>query len=209
MKKYFYTDGIDKFGPFSFEELKDKGITKETKVWFQDIVDWIPAGKVEELKNLFQSEPPPIEKEKKEFSDILIKNNSTGVIENVTLQRWNDIIKYYGKEKFSIISYLDENGNKIRDNSILVEKKRPPKTYLAESILVTIFCCLPFGIAGIVNAAKVESRFNTGDFEGANRSSSEARKWMLVGFWIGLAVSVIYTIIMIAIYLSPSLGQKS
>ena len=30
-----------------------------------------------------------------------------------------------------------------------------PKTWMAESILVTILCCLPFGIIGIVNAAKV------------------------------------------------------
>lgn len=197
MKEYFYKDGADKFGPFTFEELKVKEITKETKVWFQDIVDWMPAGEVEELKSLFPSEPPSIEKEKKEFSYILIKNNATGVIEKVILKRWNEIIKYYGEEKFSIISYLDENGNKIGDNSILVEKKSPPNTYLTESILVTLFCCLPFGIAGIVNAAKVESLFYMGDFDGANRSSSQARKWMMVSFWIGLAGSVIYTIIMI------------
>ena len=35
-----------------------------------------------------------------------------------------------------------------------------PKKWLIESILATLFCCLPFGIAGIVNAANVESRFN-------------------------------------------------
>src|SRR5574344_900091 len=28
----------------------------------------------------------------------------------------------------------------------------PPKTWLVESILVTILCCLPFGIVGIINA---------------------------------------------------------
>lgn len=28
-----------------------------------------------------------------------------------------------------------------------------PKTWMAESILVTVFCCLPFGIAGIVFAS--------------------------------------------------------
>ncbi|WP_419184195.1 DUF2752 domain-containing protein [Xiashengella succiniciproducens] len=41
--------------------------------------------------------------------------------------------------------------------------QQPPKTWLGESILVTIFCCLPFGIAGIVNASKVESRFYAGE----------------------------------------------
>ncbi|MES2882212.1 MAG: CD225/dispanin family protein, partial [Bacteroidota bacterium] len=37
-----------------------------------------------------------------------------------------------------------------------------PKNWLVESILVTIFCCLPFGIVGIVNAAQVNSKFAAG-----------------------------------------------
>lgn len=65
--------------------------------------------------------------------------------------------------------------------------QRPPRTWLVESILVTVFCCLPFGIAGIVNAARVESRFSCGDVEGARRSSEEAGKWTKIGFWIGVA----------------------
>jgi len=72
----------------------------------------------------------------------------------------------------------------------------PPKNWLLESILVTLFCCLPFGIAGIVNAAKVESRFYAGDFESADRSAAEAKKWTMIGFWVGLAGILIYAIFM-------------
>ncbi|PTN09952.1 CD225/dispanin family protein [Mangrovibacterium marinum] len=75
--------------------------------------------------------------------------------------------------------------------------QRPPKTWLVESILVTIFCCLPFGIAGIVNAAKVESRFYAGDIEGSQRSSNEAGKWTKIGFFIGIAGIAIYFILML------------
>ncbi|TDO05680.1 CD225/dispanin family protein [Sunxiuqinia elliptica] len=75
--------------------------------------------------------------------------------------------------------------------------QRPPKTWLVESILVTLFCCLPFGIAGIVNAAKVESRFYAKDIEGAQRASSEAGKWTKIGFFIGIAGIAIYFILMI------------
>jgi hypothetical protein len=71
----------------------------------------------------------------------------------------------------------------------------PPKTWLVESILVTLFCCLPFGIAGIVNAAKVESKFQSGDIDGANKASADAKKWTTIGFWGGIAVVVIYIII--------------
>jgi len=73
-----------------------------------------------------------------------------------------------------------------------LNNQSPPKTWLLESILVTLFCCLPFGIAGIVNASKVESRFFSGDVEGANRASREAKKWITIGFILGIVVIVLY-----------------
>lgn len=69
-----------------------------------------------------------------------------------------------------------------------------PKNWLVESILVTIFCCLPFGIVGIINAAQVSSKYIAGDFEGSDRASKEAAKWTKIGFWIGIAVIVLYFI---------------
>lgn len=70
----------------------------------------------------------------------------------------------------------------------------PPKNWLVEAILVTIFCCLPFGIVGIVNAAQVNSRISAGDYEGALRASREAGKWTKIGFFVGIAVVVLYII---------------
>jgi len=67
-----------------------------------------------------------------------------------------------------------------------------------ESILVTIFCCLPFGIVGIVNASRVESRYYAGDIEGAMRASQEAGKWTKVAFWLGLVVVILYVILAVA-----------
>ena len=72
----------------------------------------------------------------------------------------------------------------------------PPKSWMVESILVTLFCCLPFGIAGIVNASKVESKFYAGDIAGAKRASDEAGKWTKVSFLIGIGVVVLYAIAM-------------
>jgi hypothetical protein len=80
-----------------------------------------------------------------------------------------------------------------------LDGNRPPKTWLVESILVTILCCLPFGIAGIVNAAKVESRFYSGDIDGAHRASSEAGKWTKIGFWLGIAGIVLYFIFVVIV----------
>lgn len=70
-----------------------------------------------------------------------------------------------------------------------------PKTWMVESILVTLFCCLPFGIAGIVYASKVSSLFAAGNYEAALQASNDAGKWTKIGFIVGLVVGVIYLII--------------
>jgi len=76
--------------------------------------------------------------------------------------------------------------------------QQPPKTWLVESILVTLFCCLPFGIVGIVNASKVESRFYAGDINGANTASADAKKWTIISLFAGIAVIIVWLILLFA-----------
>lgn len=148
MKKYFYTDGTNKYGPYTLEELKGFRITKQTKVWFSELNDWTPAGDVSELQSIFDYTPPII-------------NNSN-------------------------YNFNQSSGS---------NKGTPPKTWLLESILVTLFCCLPFGIVSIINAAKVESRFYAGDILASENAAKEAKKWVMISFWIGVVSGVIYLII--------------
>lgn len=69
-----------------------------------------------------------------------------------------------------------------------------PKNWLVESILVTIFCCIVFGIIGIVYAAQVNSKYDAGDYEGALRASKEAGKWTKIGFFSWFIFLIIYII---------------
>ncbi len=64
----------------------------------------------------------------------------------------------------------------------------PPKTWLVESILVTIFCCQILGIIGIINAASVESRFYKGDVDGAQRASNTAKQMVLWSVISGVVI---------------------
>jgi len=79
------------------------------------------------------------------------------------------------------------------------ELENPPKNYLLESILVTIFCCMPFGIVGIIFASQVNSNFASGDIDRANRASADAKKWMKWGLITGIAAIVLYFIFVVAI----------
>lgn len=90
-----------------------------------------------------------------------------------------------------------------------LEEKKPvepmPKTWLIESVLVTI---LPFiicgsvlsllGIVGIVSASRVESQYRSGDYEIAKDSARQAKRWTTITFWITIGwviVLALFTIL--------------
>jgi len=68
------------------------------------------------------------------------------------------------------------------------------ENWLVESILVTLLCCLPFGVAGIVFAAQVNSKLAAGDADGAEKARKEAAKWTKIGFWVGIACILLYVL---------------
>lgn len=147
MNKYFYTNGINQFGPFTLDELGEKNITRETSVWYKELGEWKPAGSISELNDIFELTPPG----------------------NSTLNS----------------AYTDNED---------IDLQRPPKTWLMESILATILCCPPFGIAGIVNAAKVQSRFYAGDIQGAHRAAAQAKKWTTVSVVVAIAFLIVFSV---------------
>ncbi|MDD2475690.1 MAG: CD225/dispanin family protein [Dysgonamonadaceae bacterium] len=70
-----------------------------------------------------------------------------------------------------------------------------PKSWLVASILTTIFCCLPFGIVGIINAAKVNSLYDQGLYDESKRVSANAKKWTMIGVIVGIVYYIIVFIV--------------
>lgn len=85
----------------------------------------------------------------------------------------------------------------------------PPKTWLVESILVVVLCTcgLPFGIAGIVNATKVESRWYAGDKDGALQASKDAAKWTKIGFFVGIVGIILYVLLIVVFGVMGNAGR--
>ncbi len=78
----------------------------------------------------------------------------------------------------------------------------PPQkipNYLAQSILVTLFCCLPLGIPAIVFSAQVNDKIQAGDVQGAMEASRKAKMWGWWSFGVGLAVGILYFIFSFAV----------
>jgi hypothetical protein len=75
--------------------------------------------------------------------------------------------------------------------------------YLVQSILVTIFCCLPLGVPAIVFAAQVNGKLQAGDIAGAQNSSRKAKMFC----WWAVGVGLAWLLIWVAITLISAMAQ--
>ena len=77
------------------------------------------------------------------------------------------------------------------------------QNYMVPAVLVTLFCCLPTGIAAIVFASQVSSKRNAGDYNGAVLASKRAKMWTIISVAVGV---VLIAIIVIASAASQNTG---
>ena len=62
MSQYYYTDGKERYGPFTIDQLRERNLTCETLVWKEGMSDWQPAKNQSDLNALFfatESFQPP------------------------------------------------------------------------------------------------------------------------------------------------------
>lgn len=99
MKKYFYTDGTNKYGPYSKEELLLQKITRNTKIWYLGIDNWTELSNIQEFDDFTLSIPPEIKKNK--------TNNQKIIVEKSLIEHSSSFdIKKILANKISIIVFL-------------------------------------------------------------------------------------------------------
>lgn len=71
--------------------------------------------------------------------------------------------------------------------------------YLWQAIVVTVLCCMPFGIPAIVFAAKVDGLKTRGETAQAMEASKQAKKWCIVALASGLTVGILYVLFVVLV----------
>ena len=101
-------------------------------------------------------------------------------------------------QRDSDITQVD-HGNRPTDHYLQPPAATTPErnipNYLAQAILVTIFCCFPAGIVAIVLAAQVNGKVARGDIQGALQSSHNAKTWCWISFGLAIAFGIIFLIL--------------
>ena len=67
-----------------------------------------------------------------------------------------------------------------------------PDTYMVWAVLVTVFCCLPFGIVSIVKASQVSTLYYQGNYAEARAASRVARNWAIASAVSSGAIVLVY-----------------
>jgi hypothetical protein len=70
MKEYFFLTGKDQNGPFTIEQLADKGLTNETLIWTEGMENWQKLKDIPELAQTLRPKsvpPPPPDTDEKIF----------------------------------------------------------------------------------------------------------------------------------------------
>ncbi len=70
-----------------------------------------------------------------------------------------------------------------------------PDNNLVWAILSTVLCCLPIGIASIVFASQVDSKWSAGDYAGAREASEKAKKFAIISAGVVVGLMVLFLVL--------------
>ncbi len=168
MRRFFYIDQTEQqVGPCSLEELAKAGVRKDTMVWYAGIADWTPAGDLPELDTLFAEGQPAVTYPRQQMPPSRMAEDTAQ----------DNARRTGGGER---TQYPESDGK--------------PDSWLTFAIIATVLCCPPFGIPGIVYAAKVDVLWTAGRYDEAEKAAKSARMWTLVSVGVGFLFAVIWTI---------------
>lgn len=160
MKIWIYLNGLQQ-GPYSIEQVKLLPVDANTPVWYDGLPQWTPAGQTPLLAPLFAATATGTQ-------------NQAGATESTAEQAAR------AAQAAAQAAYAAHAAAQAAQAAQQASALPPrPSTYIVWSIILTILCCSPFALAGIITGAISSSRYNSGDYAGA-KSMSTVTEWLLI-----------------------------
>jgi hypothetical protein len=152
-------------GPYSADELIDMGITPQSPVWTSGLPDWVEASEIEELRILLDRKYAPAPPAPEPAAAPLPPNPEP----------------YIAPEPA-----FDPEHEPAPQPYIAPAPEPCPPAYLVWSIIVTILCCQPLGIAAIICSAQVKPSYYRGNLAKATKMSNWAQWCIILAIVLGI-----------------------
>ena len=171
MDWYYAKDG-QQAGPVSEDELRglrDSGqLTGQELVWNETMADWAPMNSLPQFADAAETPAAPTE-----VPPATTASPTATASPYASTQPSGNLSPVTGANQQSLAP-----GEKI-------------PTYLWQSIVCLILCCLPAAIPGIIYSTKVDPAIARGDIAGAKEASEKAKMWCWISFGLGLVANIV------------------
>ncbi|GAA5495375.1 hypothetical protein Rhal01_01550 [Rubritalea halochordaticola] len=185
-REWFYMSAGQKHGPFEESELKSKLVRGDIRfdvlVWSEGMSGWKKVQDIPDFKDVERSLPKAVIPAKK-IPPKPVEQAAGPVTGSAT-----------ESQESSPGARIPERRESRRRSKPQTGSPYVPN-YLVHAIFCTICCCLPFGIAGILYATKVETYVRLGMMDAAWDASNKARMYCLTSIISSVVVFALYFLI--------------
>lgn len=183
MKVWIFLDGRQQ-GPFSLEELLDMPVNENTKVWYEGLPKWYPAGSLDKMRPLFDG---TLARGENTTAEHVEESAEVAETENVEVEEHDARVNEEVHEAVEVqqpVRPVNTNpyapGQRSYRSAAAVACDEPcPPTYLGWSIFLTICCCSPVSLAALVASIFVSTYYNRGNLA-KSKKASEVTAWLIM-----------------------------
>ncbi len=214
--KYYIIENGNPVGPFEVVELIGKGLKGADLVWTEGYTDWVAAANVEEiaiaLNDASRQSMPEMPRQpqyQQPQGYAQPPYQQPGAYQSGGPYQQAPGNGYY-QQPYGQTQYQPQGAAYPQPQQPGWQGQQgapyevPPKSWLAESIILTLCCCLPIGIYCIVKASSVNSLWAAGQYDEARAASDKAKKWLIIGLIAGIVLNIVVTILNFALSNSVS-----
>lgn len=211
MKIWIYVDGRQQ-GPFTLEQLLDQPVDENTKVWYEGLPKWYPAGYLDELKPLFDGSLARrlAQEQANSSADAAVRDDSADAVstetdeEEVIITEDDSCPCDEGEDSGTprqdvaggICAPAGYAAQSPADGSAGMTEEKCPPTYIGWSVFLAFCCCSPVSVAALAASVFV-SVFHNKHQAARARKASEIAVWLVM---ISFALGMIPVVLMSAFF---------
>ena len=173
----------------SMEQLAQMGVDESAYVWHSGLPDWVRITNVPELKEMLennngpaQDEPVPNLPEQEAGSDELVTSE---VVDEDEIPSLDNVMESNEQSPYMAGNYGPAMAA-AQPMPAPEEVPECPPTNLVWSSIVTLLCCTPAGIVGIVFAFLTKKHYRQGNYKKAQRMSDYGAWAVIASIILGI-----------------------
>lgn len=194
MKVWIYVDGRQQ-GPFDFEQLAGMpGVTPSTKVWFEGLPKWYPAGSLDQMRPLFDGSMTPAGMGA-ETSELSENSENSEISQPSECSELSENSQPSERPEPPAEAFRQPFQPAPQQPTAAMRPPCPP-TYLAWSVILVVCCCSPVSMAALAASIMVSTYYSKQNYERAAKASEWAA-WLVM---ISLALGMVPCMLMSMLY---------